>query len=93
MFDSNGIEILPTDRVCVGAVGHGARHADFGIVRPVLGMNRTRVVILDADGNQRTVGGRVLSVMRRDGLRGFEHNRLRDLADQAACINPVARVE
>ena len=71
MFDSNGIEILPTDRVCVGAVGYGARHADCGIVRPVLGMNRTRVVILDADGNRRTVGGRVLSVMRRDGLRGL----------------------
>ena len=74
MFDSNGIEILPTDRVCVGAVGYGARHADNGIIRPVLDMNRTRVVILDADGIARAIGGRVLSVMRRDGTLGFEHN-------------------
>ena len=77
MFDSNGSQILPTDRVCVGAVGYGARHADNGIIRPILGVNRTRVVILDADGLERAIGGRVLSVMRRDGVRGFEHNRPR----------------
>lgn len=75
MLDSNGIEILITDRVFVGMVGSGARHADNGIVRPILGMNRTRVVILDADGNERAIGGSVLSVMRRDGVHGFEHNR------------------
>ncbi|MDA0250172.1 MAG: hypothetical protein O3B27_08530 [Actinomycetota bacterium] len=75
MFDSNGIEILSTDQVCVGAVGYGARHADNGIIRPVLAINRTRVVIRDADGNGRAVGGRVISVMRRDGTAGFEHNR------------------
>lgn len=75
MFDSNGIEIRPTDHVCVGAVGYGARHADNGIIRPVLAIKRTRVVIGDADGNPRAIGGRVLSVMRRDGTNGFEHNR------------------
>lgn len=75
VFDSNGIEILPTDRVCVAAVGYGARHADNGIIRPIVAMNRTRVVILDADGNERAIGGPVLSVMRRDGTLGFEHNR------------------
>lgn len=80
MFDSNGIEILPTDRVCVGSVGYGARHADNGIIRPIMGMNRTRVVILDADGNERAIGGAVVTVMRRDGRLGFEHNRLRELA-------------
>lgn len=74
MFDSNGIEIRATDRVCVGAVGYGARHADNGIIRPVLALKRTRVVIHDADGNERAIAGRVLSVMRRDGALGFEHN-------------------
>ncbi len=78
MFDSNGIEVLLTDRVCVAAVGYGARHADNGIIRPVLSIARTRAVILDADGNERAVGGQVLSVMRRDGVRGFEHNRRPD---------------
>ena len=84
MFDSNGIDILPDDHVCVAAVGYGARHADNGIIRPIRGINRTRVVILDVDGNERAIGGKVLSVMRRDGLRGFEHNRLRELAPTEA---------
>lgn len=82
MFDSNGIEILASDRVCVGSVGHRARHADNGIIRAVLRLNRTRVVIFDADGEQRAIGGQVLSVMRRDGVKGFEHNRVREKPPQ-----------
>ena len=81
MFDSSGIEIRATDRVCVAAVGYGARHADNGIIRPIVAMNRTRVVILDADGNERAIGGPVLSVMRRDGTLGFEHNRRQNNGD------------
>ncbi len=77
MNDSNGIEIRLTDHVCVGAVGYGARHADNGIIRPVLKISRTRVLIHDADGNERSVGGKVITVMRRDGAKGFEHNRTR----------------
>jgi len=75
VHDSNGSDVRPTDRVCVTAVGYGARHADNGIIRPVLRISRTRVLIHDVDGNQRSVGGRVIAVMRRDGVMGFEHNR------------------
>ncbi|AXH46879.1 hypothetical protein I5G67_gp041 [Mycobacterium phage Aminay] len=86
--DDNGIEILPTDRVHVGAVGYGARHADFDRISHIVRMNRTRVVIIDHDGNERAIGGPALSVMRRDGLHGFEHNRIRRRQlDEAVRIN------
>lgn len=76
--DAKGVEILPTDSVMVTAWGEGARLIDTGIKRPVVRLNRARVVILDADNLERAVGGTVLSVMRRDGADGFEHNRVSD---------------
>ncbi|TXI53150.1 hypothetical protein [Mycolicibacterium mageritense] len=73
--DSGGIEILATDSVMVTAWGDGTRLIDTGIKRPVIRLNRQRVVILDADGQERAMRGSVLSVLRRDGEPGFEHNR------------------
>lgn len=73
--DRRGVEILATDTVMVTAQGDGARLIDTGIKRTVVRLNRTRVVILDADGQERAIAGNVLSVVRRDGLTGFEHNR------------------
>jgi hypothetical protein len=75
VHDNNGIEVRSTDMVCVTAVGYGARHADNGIIRKVIKIGRTRVLIHDVDGNERSVGGPVIAVMRRDGQKGFEHNR------------------
>lgn len=73
--DTGGIEILPTDTVMVTAWGHGARLIDTGIRRSIVRLNRRRVVILDSDGCERSVTGAELSVLRRDGRDGFEHNR------------------
>jgi hypothetical protein len=76
--DHFGVEILNTDRVHVSAVGYGARHADFGRISPIVRFNRTRVVIIDHDGNERAMGSPVLAVMRRDGASGFEANKNHD---------------
>jgi hypothetical protein len=73
--DSQGTEILPTDTVMVTAWGYGARLVDSGIKRPVIRFNRVRVVVEDSDGFARAISPRCLSVLRRDGAPGFEHNR------------------
>lgn len=74
VHDARGVEIVSTDTVMVTAWGEGARLIDTGIKRAVVRLNRTRVVILDADGQERAISGRELSVLRRDGADGFEHN-------------------
>jgi len=82
IHDARGTEILPTDSVMVTAWGEGARLIDTGIKRPVIRLNRTRVVILDADGLERAFAGGELSVLRRDGADGFEHNTRGSAAHQ-----------
>ncbi|AXH46923.1 hypothetical protein I5G67_gp087 [Mycobacterium phage Aminay] len=74
--DSAGIEILATDTVMVTAWGNAARLVDTGIKRPIVRFGRSRVVILDSDNIERSVTGSELSVLRRDGAPGFEHNRV-----------------
>lgn len=73
--DSHGVQIRPTDIVMVTSWGEGARLIDTDLVRPVIRLNRVRVVILDAGGDERAIHPANLSVMRRDGVRGFEGNR------------------
>jgi hypothetical protein len=75
MQDSHGIEILPTDTVMVTSWGYGARLVDTNIKRPVIRLNRTRVVIADASGDERAISPTNLTVLRRDGANGFEGNR------------------
>jgi len=82
IHDARGTEILPTDTVMVTAWGYGARLIDTGIKRPVIRLNRTRVVLLDADGQERAFHGGELSVLRRDGADGFEHNALGSAAQR-----------
>ena len=45
----------PDSCVRVVAYGFGARAADCGTVSRVVGVNRTTVAIIDADGNRRNV--------------------------------------
>jgi hypothetical protein len=80
--DVRGVEIVPTDTVMVTSRGEGARLIDTGIKRPVIRLNRRRVVILDADGQERAVSGSELSVLCRDGADGFEHNKDRSAGQQ-----------
>ena len=72
--DVRGIEILHTDTVMVTGWGEGARLIDTGLKRPVIRLNRSRVVILDREDQERAFSGKELSVLRRDGAAGFEHN-------------------
>lgn len=75
MKDSCGTEILDTDTVMITAYGYGARVVDTGVKSPVLRFTPSRAVVRDADGQHRAVSGTCLTVLRRDGLLGFEHNR------------------
>jgi hypothetical protein len=81
--DTHGVEILPTDTVMVTSWGEGARLIDTDLKRPVIRLNRVRVVILDADGLERAIHPAYLSVMRRDGAPGFEGNKDRPNAAPA----------
>lgn len=77
LHDSHGVEILPTDHVMVTSYGLGARLVDTGTRSPVLRLLRKRVQISDSDGCPRAISPANLSVLRRDGVRGFEGNRKR----------------
>lgn len=76
MKDNHGIEIEPGDSVIVQSWGYGARAADVGLKSPVLSVKRTRVVILDADERERSVGFQNVAVANREGKVGFEYSRL-----------------
>ncbi len=76
--DVRGVEILPTDTVMVTGWGEGGRLIDTGLKRPVIRLNRRRVVILDHEDQERPFSGSELSVLRRDGAAGFEHNKGRE---------------
>jgi hypothetical protein len=71
--DALGVEILPTDTVLVTSWGT-ARLVDTGTRSPVVRFGRTRVVILDADREERAVSPSEVSVVRRDGEKGLEGN-------------------
>lgn len=73
LTDALGVTILPTDTVLVTAWGT-ARLVDTGTRSPVVRFGRTRVVIIDADREERAVNPSEISVLRRDGERGLEGN-------------------
>jgi hypothetical protein len=90
LYDSHKVLIRPTDRVMVTSWGEGARLIDTDLVRPVIRFGRTRVVILDAGGDERAIHPANLSVMRRDGAQGFEGNKDRPNAAPAPEKGPEA---
>lgn len=89
MNDSFGLEILPTDRVCVTSWGYGARVVDCGTISPVVALRRTRVVIIDSDGQERSVGNVNLTIRRRDGRTGHQGNVGTSRDSHAAGTDPV----
>lgn len=77
LTDQLGVTIRTSDHVVVSGYGDGARQGDCGVTSPVVRLARTRVVILDRDGAERSVSPRSLAVLRRDGRPGLEGNAWR----------------
>jgi hypothetical protein len=72
--DALNVTILPSDNVMVTAWGI-ARLVDVRTKSQIIRINRTRVIIIDSDGYERSVLPAELTVLRRDGAAGFEGNK------------------